>query len=69
MGLLARAYGQLPSYVLANATSYDLKVFDTINAWEAKKHSKEPGIKPAPNLTQEQMRAMIDSVKQRKKNG
>ena len=56
-------YGQLPSYVKANATTYDLMVMDTMLSWEQKKSDEAAGIKNTPKLSQEQMLEMIASVK------
>lgn len=56
-------YGQLPSYVKANATTYDLMVMDTVLSWEQQKLDEANGIKHTPKLTQEQMLKMIANVK------
>lgn len=56
-------YGQLPSYVKANATTYDLMVMDTVLSWENKKYNESQGIKSVPKLSQAQMMAMIEKVR------
>lgn len=59
VGALAKMYGQLPSYVKANATTYDLMVMDTVLSWENQKYNESQGIKTVPKLSQEQMMEMI----------
>jgi hypothetical protein len=56
---LAKTYGQLPSYVRDNATTYDIKVMELMLSWEEQKENKAAGKPPVPQLTQEQMKAMI----------
>ena len=56
-------YGQLPSYVKANASTYDLMVMDTVLSWEQKKLDEANGIKHTPKLSQEQMLKMLADVK------
>ena len=63
VGALAKMYGQLPSYVKANATTYDLMVMDTVLSWENKKYNESQGIKSVPKLSQAQMMAMIEKVR------
>jgi hypothetical protein len=55
-------YGQLPSYVLANATTFDILVTNSMINHERRiaNGNTSPEI---PELTQEQMKAMIKSVK------
>lgn len=57
-------YGQLPSYVKANATTYDLMVMETVLSWEKKTYDQANGVKEAPKLSQEQMRKMMARAKQ-----
>lgn len=64
---MAKAYGLLPSQVKANATTYDIKVTETLVAWENKIHEASTTGRPAvPKLTQEQMMAMMAKVKKDK---
>ncbi|CAB5225849.1 hypothetical protein UFOVP758_25 [uncultured Caudovirales phage] len=56
-------YGQLPSYVQANATTYDIKVMDVMLSWEQKQQDERDGKLPTPKLSQEQMKSMIESVR------
>lgn len=60
-------YGQLPSYVLANATTYDIQVMDLMLGWEQQQYDKANGKKSTPKLSVEQMQAMVAEVKKRKK--
>lgn len=67
---MAKMYGQLPSYVMANATTYDMLVTDALLSWEHEQYEKAQGKVPTPNLSQEEMRAMLDKVKKpRSDNG
>jgi hypothetical protein len=56
-------YGQLPSYVKANATTYDIMVMDTMLSWEKQEHDKASGVNPAPELSQADLQAMLDNVR------
>jgi hypothetical protein len=60
-------YGQLPSTVLATATTYDLMVMDTLMTWENQQLDKASGKPQTPQLSQEQMMEMVKSVKNKKK--
>lgn len=60
---MAKMYGQLPSYVKDNANTYDMMVTDALLSWEHEQYERAQGKLPTPNLSQEQMRAMIDKVK------
>lgn len=62
-------YGQLPSYVKANATTYDVMVMDVMLSWEQEKERRASGQPAAPKLTQEEMQSMIANVKKRANNG
>jgi hypothetical protein len=64
---MAKAYGLLPSQVRDNATTYDIKVTETLVAWENKLHTEASTGRPvAPKLTQEQLMAMMAKVKKDK---
>lgn len=56
-------YGQLPSYVKANATTYDIMVMDTMLSWEKQETDKANGVNPAPELTQADLKAMLDNAR------
>ena len=60
---MAKMYGQLPSTVLAHATTYDMMVTDALLSWEQEQYDKAQGKAPVPNLSQEEMRAMLERVK------
>ena len=60
---MAKAYGQLPSYVRDNATTYDVMVMDMMLSWEEQSRGEAAGIKSVPELTQEQMLEMIKRVR------
>jgi len=66
---MAKAYGLLPSQVRDNATTYDIKVTETLVSWENKLHEEATTGRPvAPKLTQDQMMAMIARVKENQEN-
>lgn len=62
---LAQSYHLLPSEALARATTFDLYVLDNYSRFI--KYQEEKANKDAPqvrkNLTQEEMQAMIDKVR------
>lgn len=60
-------YGQLPSYIQANATIYDIQVMDMMLAWEKQQYDEINGKKAIPKLSVEQMQSMINNVKKKKK--
>lgn len=66
VGALAKLYGQLPSYVQANATTYDIQIMDLMLSWEQQQHDEASGKKTKPKLSVEQMQSMVDSVKKKK---
>jgi hypothetical protein len=64
---LAHRYSVLPSEALSRATTFDLAILDASAKWERYQQDKANGVKPkAPKLTQEEMLAMVKSVKERK---
>jgi hypothetical protein len=60
---MAKMYGQLPSVVLNHATTYDMLVTDALLSWENEQYEKAQGKMPSPNLSQDEMKAMLDRVK------
>ena len=62
-------YGQLPSYIQANATTFDIMVYDVMMSWEEHQQKQAEGKNSAPELSQEQMFAAIERVKKEKNNG
>lgn len=67
---MARTYKLLPTEVLARATTFDLYVLDTFHRYQTFMDRKNKVNKTAPiakTLTQEEMKAMIERVKQGKK--
>lgn len=65
---MAHRYGVLPSEALARATTLDLKVLDVSAKWDRHRQQKADGTLAKPDLTQEEMMAMIKNVKERRKN-
>jgi hypothetical protein len=64
IGNMAKLYGQLPSYVKGNATTFDIRVTSTMLAWEKEQYDKAAGVPSAPELSQVEMLAMIKSVRE-----
>jgi len=67
---LASRYHLLPSECLARATTFDLYVLNTSSQWETHKrneveHRVNGSKAKRPDLTQEEMLAMIKRVKER----
>jgi hypothetical protein len=60
---MAKMYGQLPSVVLNHATTYDMLVTDALLSWEHEQYERAQGKVPTPNLSQDEMKAMLDRVK------
>jgi hypothetical protein len=66
---MAKAYGLLPSQVRDSATTYDIKVTETLVAWENKLHEEAKSGRPAvPRLTQDKMMEMMAKVKKDKED-
>lgn len=61
-------YGQLPSHVKDNATTFDILVTNTMLAWEKEQYDKASGKLTVPELSQEQMKEMIRRVRSDAKN-
>jgi hypothetical protein len=60
---MAKMYGQLPSYVKANATTYDMLVTDAVLTWEKEQYDKASGKPSAPKLSIQDMMSMLDNAK------
>jgi hypothetical protein len=54
---MAKMFGQLPSYILANATSFDIVVTNALAEYE--NSLANPDQKSVPELSQEEMLEMI----------
>lgn len=67
IGMIAKQYGQLPSQVREFGTTYDLMIYDVMMSWEQYQQEKAEGKNHAPQLSQEQMTAMMDKVKNKDK--
>lgn len=63
---MAKMYGQLPSYVKEHATLYDMRVTSAVLAWEQEQYDKASGRPSAPKLTVEEMKAMLERVRNNK---
>jgi hypothetical protein len=67
IGMIAKQYGILPSQVRESGTTYDLMIYDVMMSWEQYQADKANGRNPAPDLSQEQMLAMIQRTRQKAK--
>jgi hypothetical protein len=52
---MAKYYGILPSIVAAQASTYDLMVYDLSLAWEQQQHDKAMGVNTVPTLKEEDL--------------
>jgi hypothetical protein len=69
IGHIAKSYGVLPHMVLANANTYDLMIADVMSSWEEYQYNKAMGKNPVPNLTQDELKALMNKVKKHDSNG
>jgi hypothetical protein len=62
---LAHRYTVLPSEALKRADTFDLYVLNVSTQWHNYKNrdDKDSGSRPKPQLTQEQMKAMLEAVR------
>lgn len=61
---MASKYGKLPSELLRDANTVDVKVFDTAVKYENYLREKQStGREPAPRYSTDQLQAMMNSVK------
>jgi hypothetical protein len=67
---LAETYKMLPSEALAKASTFDLYVLDChtryVKYQQDSEQARSQGLPPPKQLSQEQMKAMIERVKNRK---
>lgn len=64
IGTLAKSYGQLPHYVRDHASIYDLMVTNLLVSWENKQIDQLTGNKTIPDMSQEEMMAILKKAKQ-----
>lgn len=68
LDFVAKRYGKLPSEVIESGSSIDLQIANLAVAYENylhKKYSNAKDGKITPELTVEQMQAMIDKVRKK----
>lgn len=63
IGMLAKHYGQLPSQVREHGTIYDLMIYDVMMSWEQYQQEKASGRPPVPKLSEDEMLAAIEKVR------
>jgi len=64
---MAKQYGVLPSVVRESATTYDLMIYDVMMSWEQYQHEQASGKNPTPKLSQEEMMAALERVRNKDK--
>lgn len=63
---LSKTYSLLPSECLDRASTFDLYVMDTFHRYQLYTEKKaQGGAPPAPKLTQDQMKAMIQRAREK----
>jgi len=67
IGMIAKQYGVLPSQVRDVGTIYDLMIYDVMMSWEQHQQAKAEGKKSTPQLSQEEMMAAIERVRNKDK--
>lgn len=60
---MAERYGQLPSTIINEATTFDLFICDTAIGYKNMIDAEARGETTKPKLTQDQMKAALDRVK------
>jgi hypothetical protein len=64
IGTLAKSYGQLPHQIRENASIYDLMVTNVLVSWENRKIDELTGNKKVPDMSQDEMMAILNKAKQ-----
>jgi len=64
IGTLAKSYGQLPHQVREHASIYDLMVTNVLVSWENKQIDQLSGNNKVPDMSQEEMMAILKKAKQ-----
>jgi hypothetical protein len=67
IGMIAKQYGVLPSMVRDHGTTYDLMIYDVMMSWDQYQQQRAEGKMPIPHLSQEEMLAMMEKVKNKDK--
>lgn len=69
---VAKRYGVLPSQLLKNGDSLDILCAELGQKWENEQHERangvQSGVTPPPNLTQDEMLAMVERAKKKNAN-
>ena len=66
IGTLAKSYAQLPHYVREHASIYDLTVTNVLVSWENQKIDELTGNKKVPDMSQDEMMAILKKAKEGK---
>jgi hypothetical protein len=61
---MAKHYGQLPSYVRDNASTYDLMIYDIDLAWQQEQENRANGVVSVPpELSEQELLAIFEGKK------
>lgn len=63
---MSRRYGILPSDAIGRATTFDLVIMDAALGYERYQQDRSEGRKPTPQVSTQQMTAMLERVRGRK---
>jgi hypothetical protein len=63
---IAERYKMLPTQVLSEASTFDMYVFNTAQAWRAQQNAyAQAGVKrPVPHASQDELKAMMKRAKE-----
>jgi hypothetical protein len=67
IGMIAKQYGVLPSMVREYGNTYDLMIYDVMMSWEQYQNERANGKKATPQLSQEEMMAAMERVRNKDK--
>jgi hypothetical protein len=64
IGTLAKSYGKLPHQIREDASIYDLMVTNVLVSWENRKIDELTGNKKVPDMSQDEMMAILKKAKE-----
>jgi hypothetical protein len=60
---MAKEYGQLPSFIQANASTFDIMVLDVMTTWEENNRKQANGQPVIPQVDQGQLETLLKQTK------
>jgi hypothetical protein len=63
VGVIAKTYGMLPSYVVEHASTYDLMISDVMSSWEEYQHNKAMGKSTVPDYSTQELLDILQKAK------